>query len=142
MTATTERATHVRMVIRENESYRVRRGHVEQWREIETLAHVAVALDEAMAAGIEKHGNSGLGAGAFLEALASDPEDNPEDFDGVAVHYLADPLFAHLPVGDLMEVRRFVARQSHQRVWDGNNRVEPPCPNSRELLERNGVRTR
>lgn len=131
----TERATHVRLVCMENITCRDRRSECDA-EEIATLADVAIALDEADEWAIIKHGGSGTGAGAFLEAIVASEDDDPDDAPGEAVDSIDDPLFAGLPDGDPKTLRQFIHNRRNETCWDGNNHVPAPSGHSRRLLDR------
>lgn len=139
-TETTERAGAVREVHMENMTYADRRSECGP-EGVCSLADVAMALDAADDNDITNHGNSGTGAGAFLEALIIPDGVLPEDYepddedDCERVEGWRHPLFSHLPVGPLALLRQFIRDQARSTCWDGNNHVQAPAHHSQALLE-------
>lgn len=134
-TIAVERATHVRIVAMENISHRDRRSQHDAV-EIDCLVDVAIELDSAAELNTDKHGGSGIGAGAYLEALIVDDDDDPDDADGETVDSIDDALFVGLPTGDVSRLRRFIQQQKNSTCWNGNNHVEAPHYHSEGLLRR------
>jgi len=126
-------ATGVRVILMENITERDRRDIGETSDEL-SLVEVARMLDVAAEEDIDRHGASGIGAGAHLEAVFGGEDPDDDDTDGEHVRRVHDPVFAGLPLGALGECRAFVSEQKRATCWDGHNHVPAPYSHSEALL--------
>lgn len=130
-----EQATGLRIVIMGNLSERSRRGLGQSFN-IRTLADVAIALDRANERSIEAAGGSGMGAGAFLEAVFDHEDPRDPDSTGETVVSIDDPVFTGYPIGSARELRAFVTAQRRNTCWNGQNHIQAPFYESEALLNR------
>lgn len=120
--------------IRRENNY-VRRNH--DTGENFTLAEVAVALDMADAESIERRANSGMGAGAYLEAVFDDDETGDVYTVGEEISSLDDSILNGLEAigpGDVKTLRKFIHHARTHTVWNGNNHVTLPRKYSSVIL--------
>jgi len=100
-----------------------------------TLAGLVEALDRAAIEHVEMLGCSGSGAGAWVEAVFDDDEDNNIVIDHLDQSELSD--CAPLEIGaSRLALARRAGRLERTRVWDGHNHVTIGAAATRMLIER------
>ena len=132
---TEERVTGARIIWCENQTH-ARRRKIGKTRSVVELSDVAEMLDRAAERNIDLRGNSGSGAGAYLEIVFNGDDPADDDSDGEAVESLGDSILAGLPTGAAAKVRAFISRQKRGTCWNGNNHVPAPYHHSQELLDK------
>jgi hypothetical protein len=112
--------------------------HVEKAKKLSepTQADIAEWLDLADEESTERRGNSGLGAGAWLELTFDDDDPSAMDTDGERIDDLDHALMRELPLGNARQLRKFIANQRRNTGWDGHNHAQCPNSHSAKVLAR------
>ena len=117
---------------------KTKQSWIATWAQNATQAgRVATALDLTREEAIERRANSGLGAGARLEAIFNNDDTANEDSVGEEITSMNDAIVCDILLGNdaRASLRKFVHSQRRSTVWDGHNHVECPHEVSAELLD-------
>lgn len=134
-----EKITGIRIIGKNNYSLVTEQFIIGLSNKTPTQQDVARFLDLAEEQAIERRGNSGSGAGAYVEALFDN--DDPRDADSPGMEIDSLDQCSQLPVlrpgrKTSRTLRIFINKQKRDSVWDGHNYTPCPYSNTLKLLER------
>ena len=134
-----DRVTGFRVIARNNYSRRNEQNLIVNAGSGADQGTFAIALDSACTEAIRRRGNSGLGAGAYVEMVFND--DDPEDKEtvGKTVETLSHPLISVLPLvgqgSSIQSLRQAIGSAKRRTVWDGHNHVPQSYVYAATILE-------